>query len=194
MFNGTPRREFAIHDDRITVITMLGLQTEMIGVGRRMAKSDIIVPMADDDIDFPNRAETVYEEIENKGADIFCGSSRIINEQGMEIGVQSAILDLDAAEGDRAKAVYTLGAPGLQAGGYRNSTAPEWTNEYYYLADNKFFIDAYEKGLKIELSPVILSQVRSWRSNMSADSVGSMQSRRAETFRLRKEYLSKLGS
>lgn len=181
ILNGCPRRELVVpDDDRISVVHMFGLSTEMINVGVGMARSDVILFIADDDEDLPNRAQVVYDEIQ-AGADIFCGSSYLINEEGLRIGEFKEV-------GVTEDSVLMQGPPSLKAGGYRKSACPKWTNEVHCLSDNVFFLESFKEGLNIKVSSEILSNSRDWAGNISSSALMNIQVRRSETFRLRKVY------
>ena len=146
-------------DKRIREINTEGLNvTQALNVLIEDARSDIILNLADDDIDFPNRAEYFYEQMQD--CDIMCASYKRMDEDG-NVYADEIIKPFDFELFLRGK----LNMP-MCSGAYRKSTVPRWDERFPYTADIILFLQAHQKNLRIKTSEVIVSKMRYWYAQM----------------------------
>ena len=148
-------------DSRVRVIDTRGLHlcdalNKLIGD----TTSDIILKLCDDDIDLPNRAQFVYDNMD--GVDLFAASYVRMNRD-------CKLLDDSITEPwDYEKFLKLEFNFPLQAGGYRKSTCPKWDSRLFYYADVAMIIDCARSGLVIKTSPEVLTKVRIHGDQISA--------------------------
>ena len=146
-------------DKRIREINTEGLNvTQALNVLIEDAKSDIILNLADDDIDFPNRADFLYDQIQD--CDIVCASYKRMDIDG-NVYMDEIIQPWDFQQFLNGKRNMPM-----CSGAYRKSTVPRWDERFPYTADIILFLEAHNRNLKIKTSGTIVSKMRYWNQQM----------------------------
>lgn len=153
-------RNLKFNDPRIKVINEVVPPQEGGNIGRRNAQSDVILHVADDDIELPNRAEKCYQGIQN-GADVFIGSYIKVDEDNKEIKKQiTGPYEFDGK-------FNGFGDYPPMATGYKSSVCPYFRKDLMFMADIWFLLESKLMGLNIVTDTTPLARVRNWEGSMS---------------------------
>jgi hypothetical protein len=168
-------------DPRVREVNTEGLHMgDAINLMISEAKSDIILHLSDDDIDLPNRAQFVYDNMD--GVDLFAASYVRMNRE-------CKLLDDAIVEPwDYEKFLKLEFNFPILSGGYRKSTCPRWSNKLLYYGDVAFIIECARKGLVIKTSPEVVTKMRIHGDQISSGDVVRDRARKEERIRFCAEW------
>jgi glycosyltransferase involved in cell wall biosynthesis len=157
-----PLRDY--RDSRMRKIPRKGdTATKSINELIEAAQSDIILYLGDDDWDEPEKAQTVYEELQTGECDIVLVGYNAVNWMGTTFAsvFQHNCYDLE-------KHMH-LGRNYINmAGGFRKSKCPKYNENLDHISDYAWFLEANRMGCRVKSIRKILCNIRNWDGQMSA--------------------------
>lgn len=160
-------------DSRIRIVDSVDWkgwgEGKSLNEAHKLAKSNIILYNADDDISMPERAEITYNRLTNTDIDIFYGSYI-----GIDVYSQPAFY-FESKEFNPEIQRLKYNMLPLSSAGYRLDKVPAWREDIDALIDRSFWYDCHLKGLKFQHSPTPLSKYRVWNGSTSRSQVGRKQ-------------------
>jgi glycosyltransferase involved in cell wall biosynthesis len=127
------------------------------------ATSDVILYLGDDDWDEPEKAQTVYDELQKGDCDIVLVGYNAVNWMGSIFAsvFQHHCYDLE-------KHLH-LGQNYINmAGGFRKSICPRYNENLDHISDYAWFLEANKRGCLVKSIKKILCNIRNWDGQMSA--------------------------
>lgn len=151
-------------DSRLRKVPRKGdTATQSINELIEAAQSDIILYLGDDDWDEPEKAQTVYDELQKGDCEIVLVGYNAVNFMGATFAsvFQHHCYDLE-------KHLH-LGQNYINmAGGFRKSKCPRYNENLDHISDYAWFLEANKAGCRVKSLRKILCNIRNWDGQMSA--------------------------
>jgi glycosyltransferase involved in cell wall biosynthesis len=151
-------------DSRMRKIQRRGrTATQSINELINAAQSDVILYLGDDDWDEPEKAQTVYEELEKGDCEIVLTGYNAVNCLGATFAsvFQHHSYDLE-------KHIHQGQNYINMAGGFRKSKCPRYNESLDHISDYAWFLEANRMGCRVKSLRKILCNIRNWDGQMSA--------------------------